>query len=390
MRKDSANSEKTVLPIPPLDDSDYAMGLFDRLSPLQGPQPTSTADLEMFHMTGAMPLSAAHSSSSNTTDHNVDSRMQGKISEIPQQTPLDLFNERDYDATWIGSEIDMSGVPDALTTEADDSPSNQKRKRSRHYRSDAISSITSIRHKIPRHTSRKDPIRSSPGGPSTNPFDICSPLPTRFNSPANSPISVDDIGVLPIPSMESTSHITIPTFAMPSSTANSLTVPVPIPSLYQSPPSRLADQYLESPHFDPTVAANQFILSSGSSLALPAPSESEESPDIPMPAAMDWQFTYTRGMNLDEDRCPSPSATVADAARSHEELRLRRSGSLVEGPEILSLSKEYEDEDDFTVLEGLEGMCGREFARRAVGWRRDFEERDGSSASRGRARIGQR
>ncbi|KAF1975281.1 hypothetical protein BU23DRAFT_81244 [Bimuria novae-zelandiae CBS 107.79] len=420
-RKDSANSEKAILPTPPLDDDDRAMGLFEKPSPPKVFEPTAT-DSELLCMTGALSASSTGANSSSGIENDVDahSRVQeagnscrdpshdsesAGTSSFPVTNPHTPTPEADIDARMIDEPI---GVVNA----SDDGPSSPKHKRSRHHRRYTLPNFTSIRPgKGMRNSTKKKLVKRMPASSSAASFNIRRALTARYVSPATpapNPTSADEIGVIPLSSVAPISHITLPTFTDYSPTTNSSTVALQTTSYPHTPSKSPFDDGLASPQIDPTTVSIRSGAPSGSPFALPSPfmdpsdaqqvqtssvSVSAIAPFLATPAPTEWPSCVLR-RSVDDDRQSTTATivTIVDTESTHEDLRLRRSESLLNAlreaaAAVVVDPRSNEDRSDMTALRELEALDGVSFASTVVRWSEECSE-DGCEGctSRGRSR----
>ncbi|KAF2442010.1 hypothetical protein P171DRAFT_59729 [Karstenula rhodostoma CBS 690.94] len=325
VRKDSATSTKPLLPAHPLDEDDHAMGLW-QCSPPKHSQSLYTADPDIIYMTGALP---ANDPSRNSQEHSEN------ISLDPSVNPI-LTESRRRKASTAAASIDSADVPFsqgvAVNITGYSPPPTPKNRPSYHYPKISISNSSTC-HNYPRRpragpSSSGKYINIAVAGSSAR--HVVAPWEEiEQASPSTSTsTSTSTIGVLPsLSSVESASHVSLPTFALPSTPTNASTIALHTPSRPQSP------------------------TQGTQSMDVRTPESCDSSRNSPSPAA---KF-------LDVPRIDTRPSTAADSV-AEQELRLRRLGSL---------------RSEASVLEGMEGMEGFEFVERAVGWMGEEEEERG-------------
>ncbi|KAK7191915.1 hypothetical protein PSPO01_02364 [Paraphaeosphaeria sporulosa] len=343
-RKDSATSENPHLPAPPLDEDDHATGLRQRF-PLKHSQSLFTSDPDdIIYMSGALPASTPNRSPlGDLGGFSLDFLVNPNITERKPRKASAAAISINSDEPSIFQSFGNSIIGYSP-------PPTPKNKRSVHDPNTEMSSF----HEC--HNSLRRPGTGPPSSGSGKYTDIAvAGTSTRHavapweQSEAASP-STSIIGVLPsLSSVESTSHVSLPTFALPPPTANSSTVALHTPSRSHSPTqapwwAMLMDVCPASRSIDPAEVNSERP-------ELGAPPSPGLAPLMQMPGSfIPSPPTSTHHLKVaDVDTRPSTAADSLD----ERELRLRRSGSL---------------RREASALEGMEGMEGFGYVGTAMRW----------------------
>lgn len=357
-RKDSATSEKTLLPAPPLDEDDHATGIRQRCSP-KHPHSFHNTDPDVVYMTGALPASTP-------TSHSED--LSGSSSLDPLVNPNLTVSKRRKFCAAVAASFDSADVAIsqgiANNIAGYSPPATPENTSSCHYPKPAMSNF---------HPYHNSLWRGTPGQSSSGKYvDITAATSSARhvvapweNTEQVSP-STSAIGILPsLSSVKSTSHVSLPTFALPPTTASSSTVALHTLSRPHSPAHDI-DVCLASSSIDPTEVSDgrpssTFALRSPS-IAIPA-NHPLEVQHVQMPGA----YVSSRSslspagnfLNVPEfDTRPSTAVDSVDG----QDLRLRRSGSL---------------RSETSALGGIEVMERFESVEKAEGWTGEEEESGG-------------
>ncbi|KAF9735697.1 hypothetical protein PMIN06_006773 [Paraphaeosphaeria minitans] len=361
-RKDSATSEKPLLPAPLLDEDDLATGLWKRSSPNHPQSPFNSDPDDIIYMSGALPASTPNRTSP------VD---LGGISLDPLVNP-NVTESKRRKAFAAAASIDsnepsmLQGVGSSVTGYSP--PPTPKNKRSVHYPNTAMVNFH------PCHSSLRRPRAGPSSIANATYMDVTvAHASARYaiapweEADATSP-STSTIGVLPsLSSVDSTSNLSLPTFAQPPTTASPTTVALHTPSRPHSPAQARSGAPLMD--FPTTTSIDPAHLTNArpATLSLPSPSLATRalipgssipgsSPAAPYPHAHADHLLAVPA--ADGNSRPSTAADSVDEAG----LRLRRSGSL---------------RREAWRLEGMEGF---EFVERAVGWGAEEGARERSSS----------
>lgn len=349
-RKDSGFSDTIYLPASPLTEGDIAMGLRQR-----HPQCPFTSDPDdTICMTGARPILPCRNPST-TRRYDLSSTSLNPLvnPNITESKRRKASSSSDSDEPSIGLTYGSSNV--SYST-----PPTPQRKHSIHYPDPAVSN--SYPHYTP--LARLESARS----PSLDLIDMDIMVAEARGSIApwedaeiTSP-ATPTIGVLPsLSSEENTSHVSLPTFVLPSKAANASTLALFTPSRPQSPTQTTKNIPADVGPASPSVDPEEMDSEKSETLAVP-------SPRLTQPTQALRSFTLSSSPSSDHLQVADLDTRPSTAADSIDEqgLRLRRSSSL---------------RGEMIALESPEGMKGVESAMNLV--RSNPEERE---CNRGRKR----